>query len=91
MGAATASTARTKTVSANDDSLLNLQERFYRPVEVAYILGIQQSTVQSLCREGKIEALKPGKSWLIAADEIRRYLKEGPRKDERTDQPHPGS
>lgn len=59
--------------------LLALEERLYAPVEVAYILGIQQTTVQKLCREGRILAIKPGRSWRISKDEIKRYMNEGPR------------
>lgn len=70
------------TVSTGPDpqGLLSGRDRLYEPVEVAFILGLQQATVQRMCRDGRIAAIKPGKGWRISKAEVERYLNEGPNK-----------
>lgn len=60
------------------DGLLERGDRLYAPVEVAYILNLQQATVQEKCRTGQINAQKIGTQWRITAAELRRYLADGP-------------
>jgi excisionase family DNA binding protein len=72
--------AVTASTGPDPQDLLSGKDRLYEPVEVAFILGIQQTTVQRMCRDGRIAALKPGRGWRISKSEVERYLKEGPLK-----------
>jgi excisionase family DNA binding protein len=44
--------------------------------EVADVLRIGPYQVIKLCREGRLPASKPGKSWLIDPESVRDYLAE---------------
>jgi excisionase family DNA binding protein len=55
-----------------DETLLSVDE-------VAGQLGVQVSTVQRWCREGRLPCLKPGKSWLIRRSALGTFLERGQR------------
>lgn len=61
------------------DEVMSGEDRLFQPVEVGYVLRVSTSTIQRLCREGKLEATRIGAGWRIRKSEIRRYLREGPR------------
>lgn len=48
--------------------------KFLTAPEVAEILRVGTWQVVNLCRDGKIPATKPGKSWLIAESDLNAYL-----------------
>jgi len=64
------------------ETALDNDERMYQPVEIAFILNLSEDTVRQYCRDGRILAIKIGKMWNVTRTEVRRYLKEGPRKVE---------
>jgi len=70
----------TASTGPDPQDLLSGKDRLYEPVEVGFILGLQQATVQRMCRDGRIAAIKPGKGWRISKAEVNRYLAEGPNK-----------
>lgn len=54
------------------------------PTQLADKAGVDVSYVQRLCRQGKINASKPGgRDWLIPDGEAERWLKGRRRKDKR--------
>lgn len=57
-------------------------DRLYAPIEMAHIVGLEQSTIQWMCRTGRIEAIKMGTQWRIKRSEIARFIEEGPRRVE---------
>jgi excisionase family DNA binding protein len=57
---------------SRDETLLSVDE-------VAAQLGVQVSTVQRWCREGRLPCLKPGKSWLIRRSALEAFLQRGER------------
>lgn len=63
-------------------SLLDAGERMYAPIEVAHILDLTQPTIQSMCRDGRIKAVKHGTMWRIPKSEVARYIQHGPRSAE---------
>jgi excisionase family DNA binding protein len=65
---------------AETEGMLDKGERLYQPVEIAHILNLKTDTVREYCRDGRIEAKKIGKTWNVTRSEMKRYLKEGPRK-----------
>jgi excisionase family DNA binding protein len=65
------------------DKVLNLEERLYAPVEIAYILKLQVATIQELCRTKRMLAIKVNNQWRITKAEVKRYIEEGPYKGER--------
>lgn len=68
-------------VSDDIDRVLEGQERWYAPVEIAHILGLAKTTVQELCRSGRIHAVKVNNQWRVTKRELRRYIDEGPNKE----------
>lgn len=42
----------------------------------ADFLGLTPDTVKKYCQNGAIQAMKFGRSWMIAKEEVRRYKKE---------------
>jgi len=44
--------------------------------ELAKRAGVSTSYICRLCRQGKIEAVKVGNSWIIERDEAQRWLAE---------------
>lgn len=64
------------------DFALTNGERLYAPIEIAFMLQLEQATIQELCRKGKLAARKFNNQWMVPKAEIQRYLKEGPRKIE---------
>lgn len=59
-----------------------IPQRLYSPVEMAYVLNMETTTVTKKCRNGKIKATKINNQWRITGDEIRRYVAEGDLKDD---------
>ena len=51
--------------------------RFLTPAEVADMLRVSTMTVYRLIKAGDIPALKVGKSYRLAEDEVDRYLAQG--------------
>ena len=47
--------------------------------EVAEQLGVQPTTVHRWCREGRLQCLKPGKSWRIRHSSLEAFLQQGER------------
>ena len=47
--------------------------------EVAERLGVQPTTVHRWCREGRLQCLKPGKSWRIRRSSLETFLQQGER------------
>lgn len=54
-----------------------MPERFYSAEEVAEYLHIGAQTVRAWLRDGKVKAVKFGRSWRIADDELKRIVAEG--------------
>lgn len=54
-----------------------MPERFYSAEELAEYLKLGPQTVRAWIREGKVKAIKFGRSWRIADDELKRILAEG--------------
>lgn len=61
------------------DTIVDSGEHMYAPIEAALILGLQRATVQGMCRDGRIKAVKHGTMWRISKSEIKRYIQNGPR------------
>lgn len=60
------------------DSLQEMQgtqKAFYKPKEVAEILNVHVQTVMKWCREGKLAAIKSGRSWLIPHESVEAYVR----------------
>lgn len=74
--------SRTGTLTDEEkvDAVLNGEDKYYTPVEVAHILRVQVATVQAMCRDGRLEAKKINNIWHVLKSEIKRYLLEGARK-----------
>lgn len=53
------------------DKRFERSSEWIKTSEAAKVLGVSQNTVKRYCREGKIEAKKPGGNWLIKRDELR--------------------
>ena len=51
-----------------------MEQKIYTLQETAEILRRSEHSIYLWCRSGKIKAVKPGKKWLIPADEIQRLL-----------------
>lgn len=49
-------------------------ERHYTTDEVASICHVKKETVRDWIRDGKIKAVKRGRSYLISETELRNYL-----------------
>jgi excisionase family DNA binding protein len=47
----------------------------YSVEQAAEILGAKPSTIRTYCREGKIPALKIGRSYRIAEEDLKRWLR----------------
>lgn len=45
--------------------------------EVAPLLRIRGIEVVRLCREGKLRATRPGKTWLILPEDVEAYIASG--------------
>lgn len=54
-------------------------ERMYAPVEMAHIVKLSVETVQGMCRDGRILAVKHGTMWRIPKTEVAHYITYGPR------------
>lgn len=52
----------------------NTLKRFYTPKEVAEIISISPITVQRMCLEGRLPALKIGREWRIPIEKSERWL-----------------
>ena len=52
--------------------------RLYTTQEAAEILQVTRSTVCMLIRQGKLPAVKAGRSWKIAAPNLAKFLKVDP-------------
>ena len=51
--------------------------RFLTAGEVADILRVKPQQVLEMCREGRLRATKPGKTWLITAEDVEAYIAAG--------------
>lgn len=51
-----------------------LAERRYLVSEAAEILKVHQETVRIMIREGRLKAIKLGKTWQITESELERFL-----------------
>lgn len=51
--------------------------RFLNAEQVAPMLHIGTYQVMKLCREGRLRATKPGKSWLILPEDVEAYIAGG--------------
>jgi excisionase family DNA binding protein len=54
----------------------NTDKIYCTPAEVAELIGTETATIQRYCRDGKIEAIKEGRSWFIARSEFDRFVKD---------------
>ncbi len=52
-----------------------MEPRFYKVEEAAKILNTKTSTVRTFCREGKIPALKVGRGYRIAKEDLEEWLR----------------
>lgn len=77
---------RTGASVSTESVMSDLPDRLYAPVEIAHIVGLTQDTIQNQCRTGQIEARKVGRMWRVTKEEVQRYIKEGPRKVEQSDE-----
>lgn len=53
------------------DKRFERSSEWIKTSEAAKLLGVSQNTVKRYCREGKIEAIKPGGDWLIKSEIVR--------------------
>lgn len=63
-------------------NLIDANERMYAPVEVGHILNLNPATIQGMCRDGRIKAVKHGTMWRVSKSEVTRYIQYGPRSEE---------
>lgn len=54
-----------------------MPERFYTAEELADYLKVSSQTVRSWIRERKLKAVKFGRAWRIAENEVQRIVAEG--------------
>ena len=54
-----------------------MPEKFYTAEELADYLKVDGQTVRAWIRAGKVKAVKFGRSWRIADDELKRIVTEG--------------
>ena len=60
-------------------------DKVFTAKDASEILGIDESRVRTLCREGRL-GTKFGSVWIITAEQIREYRKAGPMKPGRKPQ-----
>lgn len=53
-----------------------MKGKFYTTDEVAVVCRVQKETVREWIKDGKIKAIKRGRSYLIAEEDLKEYLKE---------------
>jgi excisionase family DNA binding protein len=54
-----------------------MPEQFYTAEELAEYVKVSGQTVRAWIRDGKVKAVKFGRSWRIADDELKRIVAEG--------------
>jgi len=54
-----------------------MQDRFWKLSEVASLLGVVQMTVYRWIWAGKVKAIKVGRSWRVAPEEVERIRRDG--------------
>jgi excisionase family DNA binding protein len=59
-----------------------MPERFYTAEDLADYIKVSPQTVRAWIRDGKLKAVKFGRSWRIADDEVQRIVAEGVPEDE---------
>ena len=52
-----------------------MEHQFYKVEEAAKILNTKTSTVRTYCREGKIPAIKVGRGYRIAKEDLERWIR----------------
>jgi len=60
----------------------DMPERFYSAEEIADYLHIGAQTVRAWLRDGKVKAVKFGRSWRISDEELKRIVAEGVSEDD---------
>ena len=60
----------------------DMPERFYSAEEIAEYLHIGAQTVRAWLRDGKVKAVKFGRSWRISDEELKRIVAEGVPEDD---------
>jgi len=63
-------TADSESIAGTPDS----KRTFMRVKEIADLLGVSESTVDKMCREGQIDAIKVRTQWRIPRRRLFRYL-----------------
>jgi len=51
-----------------------MEQMFYTLQEAAELLRMSEHSIYLWCRSGKLKAVKPGRKWLIPAEEIQRIM-----------------
>lgn len=60
-----------------DNKGADMPEAFYSAEEIAEYLKVGAQTVRAWIREGKVKAVKFGRSWRVADEELKRIIAEG--------------
>lgn len=63
-----------------------MPDKFYTAEELADYLKVSAQTVRAWIREGKLKAVKFGRSWRIADHEVQRIVSEGVPEEEEVEQ-----
>lgn len=58
-----------------------MPEKFYTAEDLADYLKVSPQTVRAWIRDGKLHAVKFGRSWRIAEEEVRRIAAQGVEED----------
>lgn len=60
-----------------------MKQEFYTVDELKDILNLHEKTIQKYIREGKIEAIKVGKSWRVSRENLNKFMHVKDEKKER--------
>lgn len=51
-----------------------MNDNYYNVTELSEMFGLSETTIRTYCKEGKINAMKIGKSWYAKESDIKEYL-----------------
>ena len=57
-----------------DDITVPIQKQWLSAAEVALYMGVSHHVVTSMLRSGEMPAVKFGREWRVARDDLERYL-----------------
>lgn len=53
-----------------------MDEKFYKTDEVGALFGVSKWTVYRLIKKGKLKAIKVGRQFRVAAEDLKKFLKD---------------